>query len=221
MIQLLQLMQLSDTALPIGSTAHSFGLEGLVEWKAVEATSLEWMMQSFLHEQGLLEAYFCRAAFAACSESREMEPLCRALSAMRPARESREASIVLGRRLLGLCSAIVSTNNAHQLEAAFHKADTHHAIVFGYVSALLKFEEERAVAAFLHQAVSSLVSAAQRLLPVGQKQAVAALWMIKSDIADVVAASRTQDFSTVSSFMPLMEMASMRHPRLETRLFLS
>jgi urease accessory protein len=221
MIQLLQLMQLSDSALPIGGAAHSFGLEALAEWKAVEANSLELLIQSFLHAQGRLEACYCRAAYNACNEPEDVEILCRWLSAMKPARESRDASVVLGRRLLGLCSSILLAEKAQRLALAFRNADTHHAIAFGYISALLGFDEDQTVVAFLQQSLSALVSAAQRLMPVGQKQAVAALWLMKEELVNIAQESRTQNYRTVGSFMPLMEIASMRHPRLETRLFLS
>lgn len=221
MIQFLQLMQLSDSALPIGAAAHSFGLEGLAEWGMVEAESLELMMRSYVYGQGMLEACFCRAAYNACREGENPAMLCRMLSARKTARESRDASAVLGRRLLGLCSSILPDEKAEHLFEVFRDADTHHAIAFGYLSALLEFDEDHAVAAFLHQSLSALVSAAQRLMPVGQKQAVAALWFIKDHLVNVARESRLHDYRTVGSFMPLMEVASMRHPLLETRLFLS
>jgi urease accessory protein len=221
MIKLLQLMQLSDTGLPIGAAAHSFGLEGLSECRAVAANSLELLIQSYLHEQGLLEACYCRAAYEAYEEQESVEILGRMLSALKPARESREGSIILGRRLIGLCSSIIPAKKAEHLAVAFRNADTHHAIAFGYLSALLEFDEEHAVAAFLHQTLSALVSAAQRLMPVGQNQAVAALWLMKEELVNVANESRSRDYRTIGSFMPLMEVASMRHPRLETRLFLS
>ena len=159
MIRLLQLMQLSDSAVPIGGAAHSFGLEGLVECGAVEANSLELLLHGFLHEQGLLEASYCRAAYAAGEQRENVEGLGRMLSAQKPARESREASVVLGRRLLGLCSQVLSEENADALAAAFHKADTHHVIVFGYVGALIGFDVDQTVAAFLQQAVAALDAA--------------------------------------------------------------
>src|SRR5258708_6855121 len=193
MIKLLQLMQLSDSGLPIGAAAHSFGLESLAEWRAVTANSLELLIQSYLHEQGLLEACYCRAAYAAYQERDSLEVLGRMLSALKPARESRDASIILGRRLIGLCSSILPPEKAEHLAVAFRDADTHHAIAFGHLSALLQFDEEHAVAAFLHQTFWSLVSAAQRLMPVGQNQAVAALWLMKEELVNVANESRSRD----------------------------
>jgi urease accessory protein len=47
----------------------------------------------------------------------------------------------------------------------------HHATAFGLAGAALAFEEDRPVLAYLHQSMASLVSACQRLLPLGQTAA--------------------------------------------------
>jgi urease accessory protein len=56
LIQLLQLMQLTDSAIPIGAAAHSFGMETLAEWGSVDPDSLQHFIRSYLHEHGLMEA---------------------------------------------------------------------------------------------------------------------------------------------------------------------
>ncbi len=107
MMELLQLMQLSDSAVPIGAAAHSFGLEGMAELGGVDATSLESFLDTYLWEQGALEAWFCRAAYKLGTDGAEVSELCNLMSAWKPARESREGSAVLGRRLLALCFTLL------------------------------------------------------------------------------------------------------------------
>jgi urease accessory protein len=58
----LQLLQLADSAVPIGSTAHSFGLETLVEYRLVTVETLPATFRDFLREAGTLESVFCVAA---------------------------------------------------------------------------------------------------------------------------------------------------------------
>ena len=56
----LQLLQLADSALPIGSTAHSFGLETITIEDDLQVEMLETFLQDYLVANGELESVFCR-----------------------------------------------------------------------------------------------------------------------------------------------------------------
>src|SRR5579883_232276 len=94
----LQLAQLADSALPIGSTAHSFGLETLIAENGLRVEQLETFFREYIHEVGGLEGAFCRLAHRLVSESDEDRFAERWLeinayqSALKMARESRTAS---------------------------------------------------------------------------------------------------------------------------------
>ena len=61
-LQFLRLLQLADSALPIGATAHSFGLETLTVEERLETPQLEAFLGEYMRETGGLEAAFCRLA---------------------------------------------------------------------------------------------------------------------------------------------------------------
>jgi UreF len=94
-LKFLQLLHLADSALPVGSAAHSFGLESLVVENGLEAPGLLTFFETYLEETGQLDAVFVYAGFDT-SSSEEWRHLNQQLSAMKAARETREASFVWG-----------------------------------------------------------------------------------------------------------------------------
>jgi len=216
---LLRLLQLADSALLVGAAAHSFGLESLIEDGVLAADGLESFLHGYLQETGALDAAFCRAAhrlsklhgeeFAA-----EWRNLNQRLSARKLARESRDASMTLGRRFLRLASELLPE------ETRLDMTDAHHVTAFGLVAGIVNIDEASAVLGWLHQSTTALVSAVQRLAPLGQTQASKILWALKPLVGQV---GQVDDLpsSEVDCFAPLPEIAAMRHSKLATRLFIS
>jgi urease accessory protein len=213
-LALLRLLQLADSALPVGAAAHSFGLESLIEDGLLRVEGLEGFLRDFLEENGALDAYFCRAAHRAqAMVGDDWRDLNRLVSARRLSRESRDASLTLGRRLLRLAAVLLpGTTLPVEMEA-------HHVTAFGFVARVVGVDERSAVLGWLHQSVAAAVYAIERLAPLGQTRATEILWSLKPLMVRI--ANAGVDEGAPSSFAPLPEIAGMRHPRLATRLFIS
>ena len=206
MYPLLDLLQLADSALPIGGTAHSFGLETLAEEGCLTPETAEAFFREYLAESRTLECSFVRRAW----HGENVGTLNDEFGARRPARESRDAALKLGQRFARLVATMTG-------QPAIPDGVSY-PIAFGAAAALLQFGEEEAAAAYLRQSVAGLVSACQRLMPIGQVAASCMLWNLKSAIAAAVLASANKE---AGCFTPLPELASMRHGSLETKLFIS
>jgi urease accessory protein len=227
-IRLLWLLQLSDTALPIGALNHSFGLETLTADESLSADGLESFLHDYLHEVSALEIHFCGAAYRLGLDRFPIQrwlDLNTRLSAFKLARESRIASATLGRRLLQLVNGLANSPILlTALDAAQQtETDTHHCTAFGLAGAALGIDEHGTLLAYGHQSLANLISACQRLLPVGQVQATRMLWDLKPVLAELVTRAQENHFEVDQSscFAPLIEVGSMRHPSLATRLFIS
>jgi urease accessory protein len=210
----LQLLQLADSALPIGAAAHSFGIESLVAESGLSELGLHGFFSGWLSGTGRLEAAFCLRA-SAVTNQQEWELLNTDLSSFKPARESREASLRLGKRFLALAAGLIRQPGLER------RGDAHLATAFGLSGAALDLRPSLVAAAYLHQAVFGAISVCQRLLPFGQSSAMQLLWRLKADIVQTVETAATATNDELWNPQPMLEIASMRHPHLSTRLFIS
>jgi len=204
---LLRLLQLADSAVPIGGTAHSFGVETLTEEGYLTSETAEAFFHEYIGEAGSLEASFVRRAW----RGEDPIQLNDEYTARKPARESREASQKMGQRFARLVTAMTQEPGIPD--------GLSYPIAFGVAGARMGIEEHATILAYLRQSLAGLVSACQRLMPIGQVAASCLQWNLMPSIEGAVLAS--QDNEEAGCFNPLSELASMRHGSIETRLFIS
>ncbi len=145
------------------------------------------------------------------------------LDAMKTASELRDASRQMGRQTLRVANHFAS----HALLAEFGEAvaaelsPCHHAIVFGMIGAAMQWPGPEMAGAYLYSTSAAMVGAALRLLPLGQLAGQRILWSIRPLIVELAQAAQSKGRDDMWSFAPALEIAGMRHARLEARLFRS
>lgn len=232
-VAFLRLLQLADSALPVGAAAHSFGLETLVDEGWINVDGLEVFLRDYLAEAGTLECCFCIRGHQLARPLLEEKldesiapwlALNARLSAFKTARESRQASGALGRRFLQLAQRLDIHPSLSRLahEAKLAGIETHYSVSFGLVGGLCSANATNTALAYLQQSLAGLVSACQRLLPLGQSQASQILWFLHPTVlATVDRSEAAANDNDISCFTALVDLGSMRHPSLTTRLFIS
>ena len=114
MNNILSLLQIADSALPIGSVAHSYGLETVIAEQNLTVDHLEHYLVNMLQNTGRQEAWMCRmghraALLDAAAFPDAWQQLNDTVAALRAPHELRSASEKVGRRLLQLMGQLEPT----------------------------------------------------------------------------------------------------------------
>lgn len=223
----LALLQLCDTALPTGAYVFSGGLETYTQQGLMPAVStlqdwLEAVLHHTVHGGHLLPVALAHRATAG-GDWAQLERLDQHLTAMKHARELREASARTGQGLLRLAVHVWPGPAVERLHGLCqrHQVAGHQALVLGVIGCQLGYEERTIVEAAGYQWLSSMVSAASRLLPIGQlagQQILTALLPHLPAIADHI---HRQGWDDLSSAAPDFDIRAMQHEILYSRLFQS
>lgn len=215
----LWLLQANDTAYPSGSYAHSLGLEELVETGVVKtAADLEHFLESQVLPALLTFEipHFVKAhAAAVAGDIPFLLALDAELDAWRIPFELRDASRRIGSQRLDLLHQLDPSPLIAEIRAASPRC--HHLVVTALELSSLPVEQ--AARAFAFQAIASLTAASMKLMRIGQTavQKIARNTLAKLGGQIDAALSRPAD----GWFNPLIEIASLRHARAHSRLFIS
>lgn len=226
----LRLLQLGDSALPIGGYSQSWGLEAAVEGRNVyDATSLErwtrlWLRLSVGPCEGVVVAAVCRAvAVGDWTTVRHANELLWA-GLLPPT--VRHGSRDLGEQLLALAAAwpwakscVAAARDCGEMLAP--PSQWHHAPVFAILAAGAGSLPEEALALYLHQAATGVIGAGVRAIPVGHTHGQQVLARLHGEIESLARAFAGRDLETAGSYCPAYEVWCHAQSRLYTRLFRS
>jgi len=217
----LALQQLTDSALPTGAFAHSFGFESYMEHGLVhdEASFGTWLA-AFLGQQ---LTYSDALAIRFLYEGHPVEELDGLLTAQLLPRQVREAGNKMGRRLLEIGAEVFPSPalDAYQAAVTAGRADGHQPLAFAIVARSLGVPLEEALAAYLFAAVTSLTQNAVRAIPLGQNAGQRVLRAAHDGVAAAIERAGTLTQDDFGAISPGLEISQMRHEKQRARMFMS
>lgn len=232
--QLLRLLQWTDSAFPTGAFVHSGGLETYTQAEVVRtADDLAALIAVRLEAASRTDLIIIHAVMRASDEGDwSMIEACDALcSAAKTARESREASEKIGRRMLAsvlnsIGADITPTEHGswlHRYQEAIMAGQCtgHHAVVHGLACAGLGVDARMGMLAFAYALTANQTAASLKLMSIGQSAAQGVLGAANSAMEAAVEAALTRTLDDFGAFTPGLDIRAMHHERLFRRLFIS
>jgi urease accessory protein len=218
---LLPLLRLVSPALPVGGFSYSRGLEYAVGagWVTDEASALSWIAGVLEHGVGRLDVPGLARLHAAWSAG-DGCAVARYSALLYASRESRELQLEeqqMGRALARLLRDL----GIVEARALVDDERVCFASAFALAASRWGVAADDAMHGYLYNAAESQVSAAIRLVPLGQTAGQRMLSRLIPLIARVVASARELDDDELGGQTPGLASASARHETQYTRLFRS
>lgn len=214
-----RVLHFSDSALPVGAYAHSFGLEGVCQMGVVhDKETLRTFLNrdvstALTHIDLPLVARSHEAAMDGHTD--ELKRLDQLSFALRPTRQLREAASRIGRQQASIYQ---------RTWAGFDELDLPHQqspIVLGALFATENAPVMAALWSMAYQTYSALLQAALKLLPVGPAATQELLHGAMVNLEAKLTTSRDMPTDEIGSFNPVWDIAAARHEHAAARLFIS
>ena len=219
---LVALLHLSDSLFPIGSFSHSDGLEAATSQQHIGTPSdLEgWMTAMLSGALRRLEAPAVARAWQAFDTARfdRLSDIDHDLHALRPSSASRDASRAMGARLLTTWQRVRPHDGVQRLLSERTRFGL--PVAFGIVSASSSIAARGAVEGFVYTRLAAVVSAAMRLMPIGQHEGHRLLARVLNGVP-AAAEAALADTAPLTSFAPALDLAAMSQQYGHSRLFRS
>ncbi|MBI2498526.1 MAG: urease accessory protein UreF [Opitutae bacterium] len=221
------LLQAGDSFYPTGGYAHSFGLEGLVQEGVVHdrATLKAFIELSTLPALRQAELPLAVHAWKALGEAdwKTVGELCVLSSALKSAREARLASDNIGRQR----TELMATLRQHPLAAEFMQRAAKEgwpfspAVAAALEGRVLGAPLPAVLAGVYYASVAALLSAAMKLLRLGQNASQSLMTELLQRAPAIIAAAEAVPREDIGWFNPWLDIAAARHEQADSRMFIS
>jgi urease accessory protein len=224
---ILSLFQLCDSNFPTGAFSHSYGLETYIQEDLVRdsATFLQWL-HVYLDEQLIYsDGLACRLVYEALEKEdfQKVWKLDRMLNVQNLPRETREGTQRMGDRMLNLVEALyeIRALSLYRERLKMKQSFGHPAIVFTMVGHHLGVSKTSTTLYYLYSCISSLVQNAVRAIPLGQTAGQKIIQEFQGVLVATTEKIQNLDEADFGIVSPGLELAQMKHERVNIRIFMS
>jgi urease accessory protein len=220
---LYRLMTWLSPAFPVGAFSYSSGIEWAVEaGDIVDGATLRDWLASMLDGPGFCDGVFLAHAHraAAGSDDAMLRDVAELAAAFAPSRERHLETTAQGRAFIDIARAAWNCDGLDRLVAACDGAIVY-PVAVGIVSGAHAIPLAPTMHAFLHALTSNWISAAARLIPLGQTDSQRALAALEPIVVGTGKRAIDAALDDLGSASFRADIASMRHETQYTRLFRS
>ena len=213
----LRLLAWLSPAFPTGGYAYSHGIEWAVDRREITdgATLHDWVHAVLTHGAGRSDAILLRHAHRAAHDPAALADLAELALATAPSRERLLETVGQG-------NAFLAAARPWQPDALLPPAaDIAYPVAVGALAGAAGIDEDTACAGVLQAFAANLISAAVRLVPLGQSAGLAVLARLEPTVRAVAAETRGAGLDDLGGACFRSDLAAMRHETQYTRLFRS
>lgn len=220
-------LQTTDPLFPIGSYAHSYGLEELTANGCIHDvdTLLNHLLTNVALNLSEFELPYLRFQYKALKiiDSNSIASLDEELNASKLSKELRTASSSQGIQRLRLLAKLRPSPRIDALQELKREKRIlpHHITVFAAEYADLELPLEQCLAAWTYQALAAPCAASFKLIRIGQEGAQTVLTKSLHHLEAIVERSLGLEREFAGAFHPSLDIASYRHAHAYSRLFIS
>lgn len=222
------LLQINDALFPIGGFTQSYGLETYIQKDIITNgdTAYEYLKKqlftSFLYSELLcIKIAYSHAKKQDIKQLIKLEQLSKA---SRSPRELRDASLKLGNRFVRAVNGIEVDFNIEFFTkycTNCKQVGTSHTVAYGVFCAVAEIDLDEAIASYLYAQTSSNVTNCVKLIPISQTVGQQILYKLQSCFNELL--SKLGELNETDLFLscPALDIRSMQHEILYSRLYMS